>query len=54
MQQQSIARADRAPRPLYPARFAQPVPLRSTLYPSPEPTALTREMLRAIVIEQIG
>jgi hypothetical protein len=54
MQGQSIARAAPAPPPLYPARFAQAVPQRSAPYPRPEPTDLTREMLRAIVIEQIG
>jgi hypothetical protein len=54
MQDQSFSRAVQARPPLYPPRFAYPVPQRPTPHPQPESAGLTREMLRDIVIEQIG
>ena len=55
MQDQSISRALPARHPLYPPRMPEaPPPPRRARHPEPELTGLSLEMLRAIVIEQIG
>jgi hypothetical protein len=53
MQDLNIWRAMRARAPLYPAQTAKPPPRRDVRL-KPAPSVLSREMLRDIVIEQIG
>jgi hypothetical protein len=54
MQEQFVTRAPPARPPLYPPRTPLAVPQRRADRPEPEPIGLTPEMLRDIVIEQIG
>jgi hypothetical protein len=54
MQDQYISPAIQARPPLYPPRTPQAVPPRPAPWPEPESIGLTLDMLRDIVIEQIG
>jgi hypothetical protein len=54
MQDQFILRAKSAQPPLYPSRAAETAPRPATPDLNPQPKELTRDMLRDIIIEQLG